>query len=80
MHVCPSHCISSGRHSPGSRRAADCSSHAGDSQLVRVHATPPDPGQPDVLVEVLDTFDSLGPIVDFVVVDLDRQGQGQVLF
>ena len=53
-------------------------SSAGDSQLVRVHSTPPDPGQPEMLVEILDTFDSLGPIVDFVVVDLDRQGQGQV--
>ena len=51
---------------------------AGDSQLVRVHATPPNPAEPEVLVEVLDNFDNLGPIVDFVVVDLDRQGQGQV--
>ena len=30
-------------------------------------------------MEVLDSFDNLGPIVDFVVVDLDRQGQGQVI-
>jgi hypothetical protein len=29
-------------------------------------------------VEVLETFPNLGPIVDFCVVDLDRQGQGQV--
>lgn len=34
-----------------------------------------DPGN---FVEVLDTFTNLGPIVDFCVVDLDRQGQGQV--
>jgi DNA damage-binding protein 1 len=30
-------------------------------------------------VEVLESFTSLGPIVDFVVVDLDRHGQGQVV-
>ena len=50
----------------------------GDSQLARVHAAPPNPAEPEMLVEVLDSFDNLGPIVDFVVVDLDRQGQGQV--
>ena len=34
--------------------------------------------QPTNFVEVLDTFTNLGPIVDMCVVDLDRQGQGQV--
>jgi hypothetical protein len=29
-------------------------------------------------VEVLDSQPNLGPIVDFAVVDLERQGQGQV--
>lgn len=30
-------------------------------------------------VEVLERYVNLGPIVDFCVVDLDRQGQGQVV-
>ena len=29
-------------------------------------------------VHVMETFTNLGPIVDMVVVDLERQGQGQV--
>lgn len=36
------------------------------------------PEDPTNFVEVLNTFTNLGPIVDFCVVDLDRQGQGQV--
>ncbi len=31
-------------------------------------------------MEVLETMTNLGPIVDFVLVDLERQGQGQVHF
>lgn len=30
-------------------------------------------------VEILERYVNLGPIVDFCVVDLDRQGQGQVV-
>ena len=30
-------------------------------------------------VQVMETFTNLGPIVDMVVVDLERQGQGQVI-
>lgn len=30
-------------------------------------------------MEVLDSLPNLGPIVDLCVVDLDRQGQGQVV-
>jgi DNA damage-binding protein 1 len=30
-------------------------------------------------VEVLESFVNLGPIVDLCVVDLERQGQGQVV-
>ena len=30
-------------------------------------------------VHVMETFTNLGPIVDMVVVDLERQGQGQVI-
>ena len=38
--------------------------------------------QPDTngsYVEVLERYVNLGPIVDFCVVDLERQGQGQVV-
>ncbi|KAL4855081.1 DNA damage-binding protein 1 [Chlorella vulgaris] len=51
----------------------------GDSQLIRLHSTPPDPAQPDSFVEVIDSQANLGPIVDFAVVDLERQGQGQIV-
>ena len=30
-------------------------------------------------VQIMETFTNLGPIVDMCVVDLERQGQGQVL-
>lgn len=45
-------------------------------QLVKLNV------QPDVkgsYVEVLERYVNLGPIVDFCVVDLERQGQGQVV-
>lgn len=29
-------------------------------------------------VQVMDSFTNLGPIIDMAVVDLERQGQGQV--
>ena len=45
---------------------------------VRLHATPVSAAEPDNYVEVLETMTNLGPIIDFVVVDLERQGQGQV--
>ena len=45
---------------------------------VRLHATPVSTAEPDNYVEVLETMTNLGPIIDFVVVDLERQGQGQV--
>ncbi|PSC68559.1 DNA damage-binding 1 [Micractinium conductrix] len=51
----------------------------GDSQLIRLHSTPPDPAQPTSFLEVLDSQPNLGPIVDFCVVDLERQGQGQIV-
>ncbi len=61
-------------------------SRTGDSQLVKLHATPvvpaaPGPGGeqlPASYVEVVESFTNLGPIIDFAVVDLERQGQGQV--
>jgi DNA damage-binding protein 1 len=48
----------------------------GDSQLIRLH---PDKDEGGSNVEVLETFANLGPIQDFCVVDLERQGQGQVI-
>lgn len=48
----------------------------GDSQLVRLRPAPDAAGS---FVEVLQSFPGLGPIVDFAVVDLERQGQGQVV-
>lgn len=47
---------------------------------IRLHAEPVNPAEPNNFVEVLDSMTNLGPIIDFVVVDLERQGQGQVLF
>ena len=47
---------------------------------IRLHAEPVDPAEPNNFVEVLDSMTNLGPIIDFVVVDLERQGQGQVAF
>uniref|UniRef100_A0A7S0WJG8 DNA damage-binding protein 1 n=1 Tax=Chlamydomonas leiostraca TaxID=1034604 RepID=A0A7S0WJG8_9CHLO len=55
-------------------------SRQGDSHLIRLHASPPNPAvDPHSYVEILESYPNLGPIVDFCVVDLDRQGQGQVV-
>ena len=51
----------------------------GDSQQIRLHPQPVDPTDPLNFVEVLDTFNNLGPIVQFTAMDLERQGQVQVL-
>uniref|UniRef100_A0A1J3EVB7 DNA damage-binding protein 1a n=1 Tax=Noccaea caerulescens TaxID=107243 RepID=A0A1J3EVB7_NOCCA len=48
----------------------------GDSQLVKLNLHPDAKGS---YVEVLERYINLGPIVDFCVVDLERQGQGQVV-
>ncbi|GBG61192.1 hypothetical protein CBR_g19725 [Chara braunii] len=48
----------------------------GDSQLVKLNSQPDPRGS---YVEVLENFVNLGPIVDICVVDLERQGQGQVI-
>uniref|UniRef100_A0A7N0V492 DNA damage-binding protein 1 n=1 Tax=Kalanchoe fedtschenkoi TaxID=63787 RepID=A0A7N0V492_KALFE len=48
----------------------------GDSQLIKLNLHPDSKGS---FVEVLERFVNLGPIVDFCVVDLERQGQGQVV-
>lgn len=51
-------------------------SRFGDSQLVKLNLQPDATGS---FVEILERYVNLGPIVDFCVVDLDRQGQGQVV-
>lgn len=63
-------------------------SRSGDSQLIKLQEQPVSgagaPGEdadslaPASYVEVMDSYTNLGPIVDFTVVDLERQGQGQV--
>ncbi|XP_048331269.1 DNA damage-binding protein 1a [Ziziphus jujuba] len=48
----------------------------GDSQLIKLNSQPDAKGS---YVEVIERYVNLGPIVDFCVVDLERQGQGQVV-
>ncbi|KAL1805820.1 hypothetical protein ACET3Z_028888 [Daucus carota] len=48
----------------------------GDSQLIKLNLQPDAKGS---YVEALERYVNLGPIVDFCVVDLERQGQGQVV-
>lgn len=56
-------------------------SRLGDSQLIRLETTPVtgDGDAPSSYITVLDTYTNLGPIVDMCVVDLERQGQGQLV-
>ncbi|XP_041741079.1 DNA damage-binding protein 1 [Coregonus clupeaformis] len=51
-------------------------SRLGDSQLVKLNVDSNDSGS---YVAVMETFTNLGPIVDMCVVDLERQGQGQLV-
>uniref|UniRef100_A0A8C1A148 DNA damage-binding protein 1 n=1 Tax=Cyprinus carpio carpio TaxID=630221 RepID=A0A8C1A148_CYPCA len=51
-------------------------SRLGDSQLVKLNVDSNDQGS---YVAVMETFTNLGPIVDMCVVDLERQGQGQLV-
>ena len=37
-----------------------------------------EPDETGSFVQIMETFTNLGPIVDMCVVDLERQGQGQV--
>jgi len=52
-------------------------SAVGDSQLIRL-ITDPDPCT-EHYFEVIETYTNLGPILDFVVVDPEKHGQGQVV-
>ena len=51
-------------------------SRLGDNQLVRLNAEADSAGS---YVTVVDTFTNPGPILDMVVVDVERQGQGQLV-
>ncbi|XP_071453607.1 DNA damage-binding protein 1 [Hetaerina americana] len=51
-------------------------SRLGDSQLVKLNAQQDESGS---YVSVMETFTNLAPILDMVVVDLERQGQGQLV-
>ena len=53
-----------------------CRSSFGDSQIVKLNAQKNEYGS---FVEVLETHQNLGPIVDFCIMDLERQGQGQLV-
>ncbi|CAM9860641.1 unnamed protein product [Discosporangium mesarthrocarpum] len=48
----------------------------GDSQLIKLN---PEKNAEGTYIEVLETYDNLGPIIDMCVADLDRQGQGQAV-
>ena len=52
-------------------------SSMGDSNLIKLHAQKIE--QTDSYVELIDSMPNIGPIVDFSVIDLDRQGQGQIV-
>ncbi|KAF9197041.1 DNA damage-binding protein 1a [Haplosporangium sp. Z 11] len=51
-------------------------SHFGDSQLVLLHT---DADQHGEYLEVMETFTNIAPLTDFEVVDLEGQGQGQIV-
>ena len=51
-------------------------SRLGDSQLIRLNA---EANEDNSYVTIIDSYTNLGPIVDMVVVDLERQGQGQLV-
>ncbi|KAF9543117.1 DNA damage-binding protein 1a [Mortierella hygrophila] len=51
-------------------------SHLGDSQLVQLHENPDEQGE---YVEIMETFTNIAPVLDFEVVDLEGQGQGQIV-
>lgn len=51
-------------------------SRVGDSALVRLTAAREEGGQ---YVHIMESFTNLAPIVDMCIVDLERQGQGQLI-
>ncbi|XP_001607743.2 DNA damage-binding protein 1 [Nasonia vitripennis] len=51
-------------------------SRLGDSQLIKLNTKPDENGS---YCSTMETFTNLAPIVDMAVVDLERQGQGQIV-
>jgi len=51
-------------------------SRMGDSQLIRLNTEANEHGS---YIEIMEVFTNLGPIVDMCVVDLEKQGQGQLV-
>ncbi|KAH9394713.1 DNA damage-binding protein 1 [Tyrophagus putrescentiae] len=51
-------------------------SRMGDSQLIKLNLEANDSGN---YIEIIDSFVNLAPIVDMIVVDLDKQGQDQLV-
>ncbi|KAK3842433.1 MAG: UV-damaged DNA binding protein 1 [Linnemannia gamsii] len=51
-------------------------SHLGDSQLIQLHENADEQGE---YVEIMETFTNIAPVTDFEVVDLEGQGQGQIV-
>ncbi|KAG0365622.1 DNA damage-binding protein 1a [Gamsiella multidivaricata] len=51
-------------------------SHLGDSQLVLLHTEADQNGE---YLEIMETFTNIAPVADFDVVDLEGQGQGQIV-
>lgn len=51
-------------------------SKLGDSQLIKLTDQPNEAGS---FVTVLETYTNLGPILDMLVVDIQKQGQGQLI-
>ncbi|KAI1295060.1 DNA damage-binding protein 1a [Mortierella claussenii] len=51
-------------------------SHLGDSQLVLLHTEADQNGE---YLEIMETFTNIAPVSDFEVVDLEGQGQGQIV-
>lgn len=51
-------------------------SRLGDSQLVKLNTKPDENGS---YVTPMESFTNLAPILDMCVVDLERQGQGQLV-
>lgn len=51
-------------------------SKLGDSQLLKLTDTPNENG---FYVNIIETYTNLGPILDMIVVNIEKQGQGQII-
>lgn len=51
-------------------------SKLGDSQLIKLTEQPNENGS---YIQTLETYTNLGPILDMLIVDIEKQGQGQLI-